>query len=83
MPLDVRESVSARVARNERLRMIEFSAEPTHLLRRADRVIGMGGYNTVCEIVAMEKSALIVPRTRPRTEQLIRAERMRDMGALS
>lgn len=83
MPPAVRECVLARGARDDRLRVLEFSAEPTHLLRRADRVIGMGGYNTVCEIVAMEKSALIVPRTRPRTEQLIRAERMRDLGALS
>lgn len=83
MPPDVRERVSARVRRSDRLRVLEFSAEPTHLLRRADRVIGMGGYNSVCEIVAMEKSALIVPRTGPRTEQLIRAERMRDLGALS
>ncbi len=82
MPQQVREEINARAAQNERLRVIEFSAEPTHLLRRADRVIGMGGYNTVCEIVAMEKAALIVPRTRPRTEQLIRAERMRDLGAL-
>ncbi|HEX2722265.1 MAG TPA: glycosyltransferase [Gemmatimonadaceae bacterium] len=83
MPQAVRDDIAARAAGNERLRMLEFSAEPAHLLRRADRVIGMGGYNTVCEILAMEKSALIVPRTRPRTEQLIRAERMRDLGALS
>ncbi len=82
MPAAVREDICARAATNGRVKVIEFSAEPTHLLRRADRVIGMGGYNTVCEILAMEKSALIVPRTRPRTEQLIRAERMRDLGAL-
>ena len=83
MPSAVKEHLSDLAKRNERLRVLEFAAEPTHLLRRADRVIGMGGYNSVCEIVAMEKSALIVPRTHPRTEQLIRAERMRDLGALS
>lgn len=83
MPPEARREVAARAASNERLRVLEFAAEPGHLLRMADRVIGMGGYNTVCEILAMEKSSLIVPRTRPRTEQLIRAQRMRDLGALS
>lgn len=83
MPAWVREKLAERVAGNERLRLVEFSSEPAHLLRRADRVIAMGGYNTVCELLTMEKPALIVPRTHPRTEQLIRAERFRDLGALS
>ena len=83
MPAPAREKLAARAALNERMHLIEFSSEPAHLLRRADRVIAMGGYNTVCEVLAMEKPALIVPRTRPRTEQLIRAERLRDLGALS
>jgi predicted glycosyltransferase len=33
----------------------------------------MGGYNTFCEILSLDKPALIVPRTRPRLEQCIRA----------
>ena len=33
----------------------------------------MGGYNTYCEILSFDKPALIVPRMRPRLEQLIRA----------
>ncbi len=42
----------------------------------------MGGYNSLCEILAMGKPALIVPRVTPRSEQLIRAERFRDRGFL-
>jgi predicted glycosyltransferase len=42
----------------------------------------MGGYNTVCEILSSDARALVVPRTEPRREQLIRAERLRDLGAL-
>lgn len=83
MPARVLDKLTQRAAENDNLRLIEFSAEPTHLLRRADRVIAMGGYNTVCEVLTMEKAALIVPRTHPRTEQLIRAERFRELGALS
>jgi predicted glycosyltransferase len=40
----------------------------------------MAGYNTICEILAYRKPALVVPRTEPRTEQLIRAERFAALG---
>ena len=82
MPASNRQQLERRAASNSRLKLVEFTSEPAPLLRRADRVIAMGGYNTVCEVLCMEKSALIVPRTSPRTEQLIRAERLRDLGAL-
>lgn len=43
------------------------------LIALATVVVSMGGYNTVCEILTLRKPALIVPRTVPREEQLIRA----------
>ena len=48
----------------------------------AAAVISMGGYNTVCEILATDTPALVVPRETPRLEQLIRAEALRDARAL-
>jgi predicted glycosyltransferase len=42
----------------------------------------MGGYNTVCEVLSFSKHALIVPRVKPRREQIIRAERLRDLGLI-
>ena len=82
MPAPLRMELIARARKNPNLRVIEFTSEPTHILRRSSRVIAMGGYNPVCEALCLEKSALIVPRTSPRTEQLIRAEWLRDLGAL-
>jgi predicted glycosyltransferase len=64
------------------LRVLTFVEETAPLLRLADCVVAMGGYNTVCELLAFEKRALIVPRVAPRREQLIRAERLRDLGLL-
>src|SRR6266446_5651556 len=61
-------------------KVLEFVAEPAPLIHRADRVIAMGGYNTICEVLSFEKHALIVPRVRPKPEQWIRAERMRELG---
>jgi predicted glycosyltransferase len=70
-----------RVARHQpRLQVVEFVADPAPLLRQADFVISMGGYNSICEILAQQKRALIVPRVQPRREQWIRAQRLAALG---
>ena len=40
----------------------------------------MGGYNTFCEVLSLNKRTLIVPRTVPRMEQFIRASRAAKLG---
>lgn len=67
-------------ARRADLVVLEFLSDPSPLVRRADRVVSMGGYNTVGEILSFEKRALIVPRSCPRLEQRIRAERLQELG---
>jgi predicted glycosyltransferase len=42
----------------------------------------MGGYNTFCEILSVDRPAVIVPRTRPRREQLIRAAAAEKLGLI-
>jgi predicted glycosyltransferase len=82
MPPEVLFRLRRRAAERARLRVHGFVTDPELLLRRADHVIATGGYNTVCEVLSFEKHALIVPRVGPRREQLIRAERLRDLGLL-
>jgi predicted glycosyltransferase len=82
MPSDARHSLCERAAKNVKLRVMDFVAEPCRLLCNAERVVAMGGYNTVSEILAFEKHALVVPRVSPRREQLIRAQRMSELGLL-
>ncbi|WP_380184107.1 glycosyltransferase family protein [Kalamiella sp. sgz302252] len=60
--------------------VLEFVAEPLTLLRHASCVVAMGGYNTLMEILACNKPALIVPRVEPREEQWIRAARLAELG---
>jgi predicted glycosyltransferase len=79
MPPEVQDRLRRRASDHPRLRVLEFHAEPTALLSQADRIIAMGGYNTVCEILSFEKVALLVPRVEP-PEQLVRAERLRALG---
>lgn len=50
------------------------------LIGASQAVVSMGGYNTVCEIISQRKPFLIVPRTVPREEQLIRAQVLCSQG---
>lgn len=80
MPAEVRRELRRHAAGRTNLRVLDFVNEPSLLLRRADRVIAMGGYNTVSEVLSFEKPILLVPRVTPRQEQWIRAERLRELG---
>jgi len=61
-------------------KLIDFSTEMLNYMNAADLVVSMGGYNTMCEILTLQKRALIVPRVRPVTEQWIRTRRMEALG---
>ena len=49
-------------------------------MENAAGIVAMGGYNTFCEILSLDKPALIMPRVTPRQEQLVRAKRARELG---
>ena len=74
---------SRRAARLPDLRVITFEAHIETLMEGAAGVVAMGGYNTFCEILSFDKPALFVPRTQPRLEQHIRAERALALGLSS
>jgi predicted glycosyltransferase len=80
MPEPVRTALQRTASEHSRLRVVEYLAEPLWLLRRADRIVTMGGYNSVCEVLSLGTPALIVPRIIPRREQAIRAERLQALG---
>lgn len=72
-----------RIARHPKLGAIAFDTKLEVLMSRAAAIVAMGGYNTFCEILSLDKPALIVPRTRPRREQLIRAVEAERLGLVS
>ena len=69
-----------RAAKLKKVEAITFDAQLETLMERAVGVVGMGGYNTFCEILSFDKRALIIPRTKPRMEQYIRAARGAELG---
>ena len=72
-----------RAAALDRVHVITFDSRIENLMSRAAGMVSMGGYNTFCEILSLDKRALIVPRTEPRLEQYIRAKRAEELGLVS
>jgi len=72
-----------RAARLKRVDAITFHGQLEALVSRAAAVVAMGGYNTFCEVLSLDKRTLIVPRTAPRLEQHIRASRAAELGLVA
>jgi predicted glycosyltransferase len=77
---DSQAAFAARAERLPRVRTITFDTRIETLMSKAAGVVAMGGYNTFCEILSFDKPAIIVPRTKPRREQFIRAQRAEQLG---
>lgn len=65
---------------NPAARLLEFVPDAVEFIEGAAAVVSMAGYNSVCEVLAAGRPALLVPRVRPRLEQLVRAERLAELG---
>ncbi|MEZ6136399.1 MAG: hypothetical protein R3C53_16005 [Pirellulaceae bacterium] len=70
-------------AGSEPIKIIDQLVEADDYVSQADRVVAMGGYNSVMAVLSFRKPALIVPRTRPRAEQWIRAKRLSTAGLIT
>ncbi|MEO9683861.1 MAG: hypothetical protein ABJR46_11370 [Tateyamaria sp.] len=78
---DTRDAFETRVAAlGGRVTATGFDSRIEALFAGAQGVICMGGYNTFCEVLSFDQRAVIVPRTKPRLEQWIRANRAEELG---
>jgi len=82
MPAKKRRKLISKGAKIPQIKIIEFDNRMEDLIAGAKAVVAMGGYNTYCEILSFDKPALIVPRVKPREEQLIRARRASELGLI-
>jgi len=69
-----------RAALLDRVEAITFDQHMESLEDNAVGIVAMGGYNTFCEILSLDKKAIIVPRKVPRLEQFIRASKAESLG---
>ena len=80
MKPEMQSEVRERAAALDAVQVLTFDSHLEILMEKAAGVVAMGGYNTFCEILSLDKPALIMPRVAPRKEQLIRAQRAAELG---
>ena len=83
MPQAVRQQFQLRAEALEGVQTIVFNSNMELLMERSAGVVAMGGYNTFCEILSLDKPALLIPRSNPRMEQTLRAHRASSLGFVS
>jgi predicted glycosyltransferase len=83
MPQVLRHQFQRRASALQGVHTITFNANMELLVDRAEGVVAMGGYNTFCEVLSLDKPALLIPRSTPRLEQTIRARRAQSLGFVS
>ncbi len=69
-----------RAERLGRIDVLTFDANLERLMQGAVGVVAMAGYNTFCEILSLDKRAILIPRVLPRREQIMRALRATELG---
>jgi predicted glycosyltransferase len=77
---DARAELRAIAAERPQVEVRELVANVPELVAGARAVVSMAGYNSVCELLAAGTRALLVPRTSPRLEQMVRARRLAELG---
>lgn len=87
MPPREREALRRRCSRStlpslQRAELLEFSPRLIDYMSAADVVVSMGGYNTLLEVISLGKEAVVVPRTNPRREQLLRGAAFEKRGLI-
>ena len=83
MAPELRARYQERAAKLGRVEAITFYSPMEILVARAVGIVAMGGYNTFCEVLSLDKRALIIPRIVPRLEQHIRASWAAELGLVS
>jgi len=75
--------LQAEAAPDPCAQVVEFTPDLGAAMSSASAAVTMGGYNTLCELVARRIPTVVVPRLQPRREQAIRAELFARRGVVS
>lgn len=76
----VLDELRTTAAGRDDLLILEFVPDAPSFVRNSAATVSMGGYNSVCELLASRRPMLLVPRTHPRMEQAIRAKFLEEAG---
>lgn len=80
LPNAARSALHAEFGGLPDVELLDFETDMTRRYAEADVVVSMAGYNTVCELLSFGRKAVLVPRTTPVREQLLRARLLAARG---
>ena len=80
LPEDERRAIRAICSSLPNVMLVPFDADYSAVVRAADVVVSMGGYNSVVEAVSFGKRPVVVPRLPGALEQKLRAEGFARLG---
>ncbi|MCA9876574.1 MAG: hypothetical protein KC442_02290, partial [Thermomicrobiales bacterium] len=80
LPEEERAAVRAQAEALPNVRLAPFDVDYAAVVRAADAVVSMGGYNSVVEAVSFGKRPVVVPRLPGALEQQLRAEGFARLG---
>ncbi|MHC5111965.1 MAG: glycosyltransferase family protein [Planctomycetota bacterium] len=83
LPADASNILASMAEHQPNVEWIDFETCMNCRIRDARLVVSMGGYNTLSLIAGNRKPALVIPRTHPRQEQLIRAKLWEKHGVVA
>jgi predicted glycosyltransferase len=80
MPASERDGLEHLARGRADVDLITYTTNLLPSIKAAELVVSMAGYNTTAELIALRRSAILVPRAAPRAEQLLRARQMAALG---
>lgn len=83
MPMADIAALESAVARVPGTYMVDLLNDVAAVAKGAACVVTRGGYNSLCELTPLGTPTVVVPRTWPRSEQLLRAQAFAARGLLS
>ncbi len=83
MPAQQRDQLHQKAALNPKVKILDFTDDLMSYIDAADVVVCMSGYNTITEVLSLGKRTIAIPRIKPASEQLMRAEKMSKLGLLA
>jgi predicted glycosyltransferase len=83
MPSEHRDRLYQKAALHPQVKMLDFTDDLMSYIDAADTVVCMSGYNTITEVLSLGKRTIAIPRIKPASEQLMRAEKMSKLGLLA
>ena len=83
MPPQQRNQLYQKAALNPKVKILDFTDDLMSYIDAADVAVCMSGYNTITEVLSLQKRTIAIPRIKPASEQMMRAKQMSQLGLIA